>query len=121
MDRLMNVMFGLSLALIFLVLLSIRRAHIRVEYSMSWLIAAAAILALSLSRDLLNAITALVGFQDPPLALLFIILCLFLVVFYRFSVIISNLRDANIALAQRVAILEYRINSNEERQAEAVR
>ena len=31
--------------------------------------------------------------------------------FFRFSVIISHLRDDNIALAQRVAILEYHIQN----------
>jgi hypothetical protein len=31
--------------------------------------------------------------------------------FYRFSLIISQLKDDNIALAQRVAILEYHIRS----------
>jgi hypothetical protein len=31
--------------------------------------------------------------------------------FFRFSVIISHLRDDNIAMAQRVAILEYHIQS----------
>ena len=35
----------------------------------------------------------------------------FLVMFFRFSVIISHLRDDNIALAQRVAILEYHIQN----------
>jgi hypothetical protein len=33
--------------------------------------------------------------------------------FFRFSVIVSHLRDDNIALAQRVAILEYRIRGME--------
>jgi hypothetical protein len=31
--------------------------------------------------------------------------------FYRFSVIISKLRDDNIALAQRLAILEYHLQT----------
>jgi len=34
-----------------------------------------------------------------------------LIMFFRFSVIISHLRDDNIALAQRVAILEYHLRS----------
>src|SRR5260221_15966 len=46
-DRLMDIMTGLSLLLIVLVLASVRRAHIRVEYSVSWLIGAAALLVLS--------------------------------------------------------------------------
>ena len=33
--------------------------------------------------------------------------CVFILVFYRLSVRISDLKDANIALTQRVAILEY--------------
>jgi hypothetical protein len=31
--------------------------------------------------------------------------------FYRFSIVISKLRDDNIALAQRLAILEFHIQS----------
>jgi hypothetical protein len=38
----------------------------------------------------------------------------FFVVFYRFTVMISHLKDANIALTQRVAILEYYIRSEHE-------
>jgi hypothetical protein len=33
----------------------------------------------------------------------------FLMMFYRYSIIVSHLRDDNIALAQRVAILEFHI------------
>ena len=43
-----------------------------------------------------------------------LVFCVFLVVFYRFSVVISDLRDANIALAQRVAILEFQLRSLDE-------
>ena len=46
--------------------------------------------------------------------LLFLVAGVFLVVFYRFSIIISHLRDANIALAQRVAILEFRLENVED-------
>ncbi len=49
MDRLLNVLAVLSLAMIMTVLASVRRAHIRVEYSVSWLVAALALLGLSRS------------------------------------------------------------------------
>jgi hypothetical protein len=39
---------------------------------------------------------------------------LFLLVLYRLSMMISSLKDSNIALAQRLAILEFRLESNEE-------
>ncbi len=108
MDRLLNVLTILSLVLMALVLFSVRRSHIRVEYSVSWLGAAAALFILSRSHGALNWIAQYLGLTDPPIALLMLVLFVFLVVFYRFSVIISELKDANIAMAQRLAILEYR-------------
>lgn len=111
MDRLLNVLTVLSGCLLLLVLVSVRRAHIRVEYSVSWLLAAVALLILSRSRGMLEAAAHTLGLSDPPLALLLVIGCVFLLMFYRFSVIISKLRDDNIAQAQRLAILEYHLQA----------
>jgi len=122
MDRLMDVMTALSLVLIAFVLRSVRRAHIRVEYSVSWLGAAVTLLVLSRSRGALESAAAYLGIADPPLAVVFLAGCLFLIVFYRFSIVISDLKDANISLAQRVAILEYHLREqNESRQTQASR
>ena len=111
MDRLLNVTTGLSIILLVMVLVSVRRAHIRVEYSVSWLVAAAAMLILSRSRPLLDAVRNLIGLPDAPLTLFLLGGGVFLIMFFRFSVIISHLRDDNIALAQRVAILEYHLQN----------
>ena len=111
MDRLLNFTTGMSVLLIVLVLASVRRAHIRVEYSVSWLLASVAILVLSRSRKLLEAAAAQLGVADPPMALMLLAGCVFVIIFYRFSIIISKLKDDNIALAQRVAILEYHLQS----------
>jgi hypothetical protein len=111
MDRLLNFTTGMSVLLIVLVLASVRRAHIRVEYSVSWLLASVAILVLSRSRKLLEAAAAQLGVADPPMALMLLAGCVFVIIFYRFSLIISKLKDDNIALAQRVAILEYHLQS----------
>jgi hypothetical protein len=113
MDRLLNVTAGLSVILMILVLLSVRREHIRVEYSISWLVAAAAMLILSRVRPLLDAVRGLIGLPDSPLALFLVGSGVFLIMFFRFSVIVSSLRDDNIALAQRLAILEFRLKSLE--------
>jgi hypothetical protein len=114
MDRLLNVMAGFSILLIGLVLLSVRRAHIRVEYSVSWLAAALALLILSRWHALLDRISDAMGMGDAPLALLVVTGALFLLVLYRLSMMISSLKDSNIALAQRLAILEFRLESHEE-------
>jgi hypothetical protein len=117
MDQLLGLMTLFSLALFIVVLTSLRRSHIRVEYSVSWLAASVVLLVLSRSQRLLRWITSSLGLSDPGVALLIIVFCIFLVVFYRFSVVISDLKDANIAMAQRVAILEYHIESTHEQQA----
>ena len=116
MERLLNAMAVLSIVLILFVLRSVRRAHIRVEYSVSWLGAAVTLLLLSRFRPALQWIGNLLGIGDAALALLFVVGCLFLIVFYRFSIVISDLKDANISLAQRVAILEFHLQHLNERQ-----
>lgn len=118
MDRFLNLMTLFGIGLLIVVLASVRRAHIRVEYSVSWLGAAVVLIILSRSHSLLVWITTSLGLSEPGLALLIIVFCLFLAVFYRFSVIISHLKDANIAMAQRVAILEYHIESMHEQQGQ---
>jgi len=111
MDRLLNVTTILSLVLMAVVLLSVRRSHIRVEFSVSWLAAATVMLILSRSHLLLQRVGGLLGIGDAPMVLVMIVFCVFLAVFYRFSVIISDLKDTNIALTQRLAIVEYELKS----------
>ncbi len=111
MDRLLHVSAGVSLLLLVMVLISVRRSHIRVEYSVTWLVAATAMLALSLARPVVEYIRAVLGLPDTPLAVFLLGSAVFLVVFFRFTLIISRLRDDNIALAQRVAFLEYHLRA----------
>lgn len=115
MDRLLNLMTAFSVLLIALVLASLRKAHIRVEYSVSWLGVGVLLLVLSQSRGLLNGMAGFLGVGYPPAALLFIILGIAFLVFFRFSMIISALKDSNIALAQRVAILEFELRALDRR------
>jgi len=109
MDHLLNITAVLSLLLLVMVLVSVRRAHIRVEYSISWLLASVAMLVLSRERPVLEFIRRHTGVPDTPLTVFLIAGSIFMVMFFRFSVIISHLRDDNIALAQRLAILEYHV------------
>jgi hypothetical protein len=111
MDHLLNVTTGLSILILVIVLASVRRAHIRPEYSVTWLFEAAAMLVLSRVRPLLELLRRLSGLPDTPLTLFLIGAGVFLIMVFRFSVILSHLRDDNIALAQRVAILEYHLRS----------
>ncbi len=115
MHGLLNFLTGLSVLLLLMVLFSVRRAHIRVEYSVSWFGAAVTLLLMSRLRPVLEWVAGMLGISEPPLALLSVVGCVFLLVLFRLSVIISRLKDANIALAQRVAILEYHLRAVNEK------
>jgi len=109
MDRLLTATTIFSFGLIAAILLSLRREHIRVEYSVSWLAAALVLLGLSRMQGAVEFIASLLGISYPPVALLILVMGVFLVVFYRFSILISQLKDANVALTQKLAILEHRL------------
>jgi len=111
MDRLLNVITVASLLLIGLVLTSVRREHIRVEYSVSWLLAGLTLLVLSLWRNLDEKLAVALGVPDLTIALLTISGVVFLGVLFAFSLRISQLKDSSIKLAQRVAILEFRLET----------
>ncbi len=115
MEGLANFLTAVSVVLILAVLFSIRRAHIRVEYSVSWLGAAVVLLVLSRLHGVMQWMAGALNVDSPPLALLTLVGCVFLLVIFRLSVIISNLKDANIALAQRLAILEFHLQSVNEK------
>jgi hypothetical protein len=115
MDRLLSIIAGFSILLIGVVLLNIRRAHIRVEYSVTWLGAAIVMLLFSQWPWVLDQFARFIGLNSPPISLLLIIGAIFLFVFFRFSVIISDLKDANIALTQKLAILEYQLHALHEK------
>jgi len=122
MDRLFDVVAVFSLVLIVWVLSSVRRAHIRVEYSVSWLLAGAALLLLSRWRTLDDWIAASLGISDGFIALAMMAGAAFFIVLYRLSLRISGLKDSSITLAQQVAILEFRLEAlNEKVQTPAAR
>lgn len=114
MDRLLGVLTLFSVIMIVSVLVSVRRAHIRVEYSVSWLTAAFLLLLVTLNRGVVQWLAEIMGVEYAPVAVLIVMFGIFLVVFYRLSLRVSALKDANIALAQRVAILEYHLKSGHE-------
>jgi hypothetical protein len=113
MDRLFLVLSLLSIGLIAIVLRSLRRERLRVEHSVSWLLAGVVLLALSLSPPALKAAAQWLGLGEPAVALMAAILMVFMVVFYRFSRVVSELKDINVTLVQRVAILEYQVENRD--------
>jgi len=109
MERIRVAVAVLSLLLIVQIIRSVRREHIRVEYSMTWLGAALLLLSLSLSDAALGALGRWIGLADASLILIVLAGVLFVFTFFRYSLVVSSLKDHNIQLAQRVGMLEWEV------------
>jgi hypothetical protein len=109
MERLLDVLSIVSICLFLIVVRELRRSRIRPEYSVSWLAATALVLVLSRSKGMLVRISGMLGVGEPLVVLVFMIMLVSLGVFHRFSIVISHLKDMNITLTQRVAILEFQL------------
>ena len=109
MERVRVVTAVLAALLLLQIIRSVRREHIRVEYSMAWFAAAVLLLGLSLSDAALGWLSTALGIEDASLVLLVVAGVLFLFTFFRFSVVVSGLKDHNIVLAQKVGMLEWEI------------
>lgn len=96
---------------------SVRREHIRVEYSMAWFAAVVVLLGLSLWDDGLEMLSEWLGVESSPVVLLVLAGLAFLFTFFRFSVEVSALKDHNIQVGQKVGMLEWEVR----RQAEEIR
>ena len=109
MERMRIVVAVFIALLISQVVRAVRREHIRVEYSMTWLGAALLLLALSLSDRAMAVLARWLGVRDAPLVLIVLAGVLFLFTFLRYSIVVSSLKDHNIQLAQKVGMLEWEI------------
>ena len=99
-----------SLLLILVVLELIRGRRLKERYALLWLATGLVLLVLSAWRDGLNTIAGWLGVTSTPVAVLFAVATLFiLLVLLHYSTVISKLTDENVELAQRLALLEERV------------
>ncbi len=94
-------------------LFSLRREHIRTEYSVSWLAVGAILTLLALFPRALDA-TARALDVDPRTCFLIASGALISSLVFEISHVVSKLRDENVMLAQRLAILEYQLRPSGE-------
>jgi hypothetical protein len=100
-----------SLLLILVVLELVRGRRLKERYALLWLATGVVLLVLSVWRDGLNTIAGWAGVTSYPPAVLFAVATLFiLLVLLHYSTVISKLTDENVDLAQRIALLEERVN-----------
>jgi len=99
-----------SVLLLLVVFELIRGRRLKERYALLWLATGVVLLVLSAWRNGLNTIAGWMGISYPP-AILFAVATLFvIVVLLYYSTVLSRLVDQNTLLAQRLALLERRLD-----------
>jgi hypothetical protein len=105
--------FG-ALVLLAIVFELIRSRRLQERYALLWLLTGIVIFVLAVWRGLLSQLADLVGIAYPPSALFVLASFFVLVVLLHYSTVISKLSDQNRILAQRLALLEHRVDGEQE-------
>jgi hypothetical protein len=100
-----------SILLLLVVLELIRSNRLRERYALLWLLTGVVMLVLAVWDGALVELADLVGIAYPPSALFVLVSLFLLLVLLHYSTVISKLSDENRILAQRLALLENRLET----------
>jgi hypothetical protein len=105
-----SIVAAVAAVILLLVILElIRRRRLQERYALLWLLTGIVILVLGLWRGALESLANTVGIHYPPSALFVIGSAFILLVLLHYSTVISELSERNTRLAQRLALLEHRL------------
>ena len=94
----------------------IRRKHLMERYAILWLVLGITLLVLAAWKGLLTTLSHAAGIYYPPAALFAVAFLFVLALLLHFSLVLSRLSDQNKILAQRVALLQQRLDEKEPRE-----
>jgi len=106
---------ALALIISLLIFELVRRRHLMERYAILWLVAGLTVLVLALWKGLLTTLAHAVGIYYTPSALFAVTFLFVIVMLVHFSMTISRLSDQNTILAQRVALLQQRLDGEPHR------
>jgi type II secretory pathway pseudopilin PulG len=95
-----------SVLLLVAVLDLVRRRRLAEEYSFVWIAFAAALVALSLRRDVLDRAASWLDIYYPPVVLLLVLILMVFVASLGFSVVVSRQRKQIDRLIEHTAVLD---------------
>ena len=105
-----SLMAAIAASLLLLAIFElIRRRRLQERYALLWLLTGLVIFVLAVWRDALIKISSAVGIAYPPSALFVFASFFILIVLLHYSTVLSELSAKNLALAQRLALLENRL------------
>jgi hypothetical protein len=114
-DKIQYFAIAGSIVFLLFVILLVRNKKIKEEYSVLWLFFGIVFLIISLWRDLLLLISSFIGIAYPPIAFILILIFSIFLILIQYSVIISNLKEKNKNLVQRLGLLEHEIKKLEDK------
>ena len=100
---------AVSVVILLLIFELIRRRRLMERYAILWLLAGVTVVVLSVAQSLLVKLTHAAGISYAPSAVFAIAFLFVLAMLVQFSMTISRLSDQNTALAQRLALLQERL------------
>jgi hypothetical protein len=108
---------AVTLALLLLVFELVRRKRLSERYAILWLLAAVTLFVLAAWKGLLTSLSHDVGITYPPSALFAVAIGLIAMILLNFSLAVSRLSDQNKILAQRLGLLQQRLEELDGEQA----
>jgi hypothetical protein len=91
----------------------IRRKHLMERYAILWLTLGVTLLVLAAWKGLLTTLSHAAGIYYPPAALFAVAFLFVLALLLHFSIVLSRLSNQNKILAQRIALLQQRLEQKE--------
>ena len=108
-DRVQILAIAASIVLLLVVLELVRRRRLVEEYSLLWVLAALALIGVSLRRDLLDSTARWLNVYYPPAVLVLLLILIVFVASLCFSVILSRQQQQIERLIDETAILSAEI------------
>ncbi|HTZ85662.1 MAG TPA: DUF2304 domain-containing protein [Solirubrobacteraceae bacterium] len=109
-----GVAIAVTFALLVVVFELVRRKRLSERYAILWLLAAITLFVLAVWKGLLTSLSHDVGISYPPSALFAVAIGLIAIILLHFSLAVSRLSDQNKVLAQRLGLLQQRIEHAEQ-------
>jgi hypothetical protein len=103
----------LTFGLLVVVFELVRRKRLSERYAILWLLAAITLFVLAVWKGLLTSLSGDVGISYPPSLLFTVAIGLIAIILLHFSIAVSRLSDQNKVLAQRLGLLQQRVEGAE--------
>jgi hypothetical protein len=112
---------AIAIAICAVILELIRRKHLMERYAILWLTLGVTLLILAIWKGLLTTLSHAAGIYYPPAALFAVAFLFVLALLLHFSIVLSRLSDQNKILAQRIALLQQRLDEKDDENRQPAR